>query len=211
MRNPRHSFSPTQEHSSLGGGFTPPGTEGPRQERCSLVAQALSAGSASTTPCRGTAASGRDSGFRGTVTAGGWNKVWTAVVGRAELGAGRGSRAVLFLRTFPSAFCAFGNVLGVSRRGREAAEGARPRPAGLWPGFRAHSRPGGRSATPREGASIPSFLGQRETLKVPCELVPVNGTVQSRKSPQGAAVATLLATLSYCGVGGKTVPLQVEE
>lgn len=38
----------------------------------------------------------------------------------------------------------------------------------------------GGSAPPREGDPIPSFLEQ-ETLRVPCELVTVNGTVQSRK------------------------------
>lgn len=87
MQNPRHFLSPTPEHNSLGGGFTPSGTEGPRQERCSRVSQALTARSASTTLCRGTAASGRDSGLKGTVTHCGWNKVWTAVFGRAELDA----------------------------------------------------------------------------------------------------------------------------
>lgn len=39
--------------------------------------------------------------------------------------------------------------------------------------------------------------------RVPCELVPVHGTVQSRKSPQGAVVAVLGARPSDSNAGGK--------
>lgn len=100
---------------------------------------------------------GGDNGFRGTVTPDGWNQVWTVVVGRAELGAGQGSRAMLLLRTFPSPFCALGNVLEESRRGREAAEGARPRPAVLYPGFRVHSRHGGSRLSREKEVPSPPF------------------------------------------------------
>lgn len=79
---------------------------------------------------------------------------------KSRTGNGAGSRAVLFLRNFPSPLCAFGNGLEVKRRGWEAAPGARPRPEGLQPGFRGESGNGGLSSAER-GALIPSFLGQR--------------------------------------------------
>lgn len=68
-----------------------------------------------------------DGGVRETFTPGRQNKVWTAGERREELGARRGRRAMLFLRTFPFPLCAFRNVLEVSGMskalpGKSAAE-----------------------------------------------------------------------------------------
>lgn len=79
----------------------------------------------------------------------------------------------------------------------------------MQPGFRMHFGHGGLSSAER--GSLHSFLSWKEMLRVPCELVPVLGTVQSRKSPQGAVVAALEARLSDCNVGEKSVPQQGEE
>lgn len=139
----RHPLSPVGEHNPLGGGFTLPGAEGPRLERSSGVRRLIAQGSAPGDPAPGAVV-----GSEGQPP---WwtNKVWTAGVGRAELGAGPGSRAVLFPRNFPSSLRAFGTVLEVKRRGWAAAPGARPRPEDCSPVSEWGLGMGG-SAPPRE-------------------------------------------------------------